>query len=66
LFRSGRWFSKHPDDTGGVVHEYTHAIMRAPTYDETTSWLIEGLAVSAELVARPLDQSLDRAGVVLL
>jgi hypothetical protein len=40
--------------------------LRAPTYDETTSWLIEGLADSAELVARPLDQSLDRAGVVLL
>ena len=65
VFLSSRWFSEHPDDTGGVLHEFTHAIMRAPTYDETTSWLIEGLADLAELVARPLDRSLDRAGVVL-
>jgi hypothetical protein len=44
VFLSPRWFSEHPDDAGGVLHEFTHAIMRAPTYDETTSWLIEGLA----------------------
>jgi len=41
---SRRWFTQHPDDVGGVLHEFTHAIMRAPTYDETTIWLIEGLA----------------------
>jgi hypothetical protein len=44
VFLSARWFSEHPDDTGGVLHEFTHAIMQAPTYDEVTSWLIEGLA----------------------
>jgi hypothetical protein len=44
VFLSSRWFSEHPEDTGGVLHEFTHAIMRAPTYDGTTSWLIEGLA----------------------
>jgi hypothetical protein len=41
---SAHWFSEHPDDAGGVLHEFTHAIMRAPTYDESTIWLIEGLA----------------------
>lgn len=44
VFLSKRWFTQHPDDVGGVLHEFTHAIMRAPTYDETTIWLIEGLA----------------------
>jgi hypothetical protein len=44
VFLSQPWFTQHPDDVGGVLHEFTHAIMRAPTYDETTSWLIEGLA----------------------
>ena len=38
------WFVEHPDDVGGVLHELTHAIMRAPVYDETTIWLIEALA----------------------
>lgn len=44
VFLSASWFAAHPDDAGGVLHEVTHAIMRAPTYDETTIWLIEGLA----------------------
>ncbi len=44
VFLSKRWFTEHPEDIGGVLHEFTHAIMRAPTYDETTIWLIEGLA----------------------
>ena len=44
VFLSKQWFTQHPDDVGGVLHEFTHAIMRAPTYDETTIWLIEGLA----------------------
>jgi hypothetical protein len=44
VFLSAPWFAEHPDDIGGVLHEFTHAIMRAPTYDETTIWLIEGLA----------------------
>lgn len=38
------WFAGHPGDSGGVLHELTHAIMRAPVYDVTTIWLIEGLA----------------------
>ncbi len=41
---SVRWFSSHPDDVGGCLHEFTHAIMRAPIYDDTTHWLIEGIA----------------------
>jgi len=41
---SAAWFAAHPDDVGGCLHEFTHAIMRAPTYDATTSWLIEGIA----------------------
>lgn len=44
VFLSARWFTEHPDDIGGVLHEFTHAVMQAPTYDETTAWLIEGLA----------------------
>ena len=30
VFLSARWFSEHPDDIGGVLHEFTHAIMRGP------------------------------------
>ncbi len=41
---SARWFAQHPDDAGGCLHEFTHAIMRAPIYDGTTRWLIEGIA----------------------
>jgi hypothetical protein len=41
---SERWFLEHPDDAGCVIHELAHAYMRAPRYDNTTSWLIEGLA----------------------
>jgi hypothetical protein len=44
VFLSRQWFTQHPEDIGGALHEFTHAIMRAPTYDETTIWLIEGLA----------------------
>jgi Peptidase of plants and bacteria len=44
VYLSKQWFAQHPDDIGGVLHEFTHAIMQAPTYDETTIWLIEGLA----------------------
>ncbi len=44
VFLSKQWFTQHPDDVGGVLHEFTHAIMQAPTYDETSSWLIEGIA----------------------
>jgi len=44
VFLSKQWFTQHPEDVGGVLHEFTHAIMQAPTYDETTIWLIEGLA----------------------
>jgi Peptidase of plants and bacteria len=39
-----RWFTEHPDDVGCVLHELAHAYMRAPTYDEGTIWLIEGIA----------------------
>jgi hypothetical protein len=38
------WFAKHPDDVGACLHEFAHAVMAAPTYDATTSWLIEGIA----------------------
>jgi hypothetical protein len=41
---NARWFAEHPDDAGGVLHELAHAIMRAPRYDQTTIWLIEGIA----------------------
>jgi hypothetical protein len=44
VFLSAGWFAQHPDDVGGCLHEFTHAIMRAPVYDETSSWLIEGIA----------------------
>ena len=40
---SEAWFREHADDAGCVVHELAHAYMRAPRYDETTIWLIEGL-----------------------
>jgi len=40
----GRWFAEHPDDAGCVIHELTHAYMRAPGYDADTIWLIEGIA----------------------
>jgi len=39
-----RWFTMHPDDAGCVLHELTHAYMRAPDSDEDTLWLIEGIA----------------------
>jgi hypothetical protein len=38
------WFAAHPDDAGCVLHELSHAYLRAPVYDATTAWLIEGLA----------------------
>ena len=38
------WFVQHPDDAGCVLHELAHAYMRAPTYDEQTGWLLEGIA----------------------
>jgi Peptidase of plants and bacteria len=38
------WFAQHPDDAGCVLHELAHAYMRAPTYDEQTGWLLEGIA----------------------
>ena len=41
---SEAWFAEHPDDAGCVIHELAHAYMRAPRYDDTTVWLIEGLA----------------------
>ena len=44
IILSERWFGEHPDDAGCVIHELAHAYMRAPKYDHTTSWLIEGLA----------------------
>ena len=44
VYLSSRWFAAHPDDVGGCLHEFAHAIMRAPTYDDGTAWLIEGIA----------------------
>lgn len=38
------WFREHPDDDGCVLHELSHAYLRAPEYSSRTSWLIEGLA----------------------
>lgn len=38
------WFVAHPDDAGCVLHELSHAFLRAPIYDATTAWLIEGIA----------------------
>lgn len=39
-----RWFREHPDDDGCVLHELSHAYLRAPEYSGRTAWLIEGLA----------------------
>jgi Peptidase of plants and bacteria len=39
-----RWFAANPDDAGCVLHELAHAYMRAPVYDSTTAWLLEGIA----------------------
>jgi basic secretory peptidase family protein len=44
VFLSARWFAEHPEDAGGCLHEFTHAIMQAPVYDDSTRWLIEGIA----------------------
>ena len=44
VYLSSRWFAAHPDDVGGCLHEFAHAVMRAPTYDDGTAWLIEGIA----------------------
>jgi Peptidase of plants and bacteria len=41
---SERWFREHPDDIGCVLHELAHAYMLAPSYDDSTIWLIEGIA----------------------
>lgn len=41
---SAAWFVEHPEDAGACLHEFTHSIMRAPVYDATTRWLIEGIA----------------------
>ena len=41
---SERWFREHPDDVGCVLHELSHAYMRAPDYNTSTIWLIEGIA----------------------
>jgi Peptidase of plants and bacteria len=38
------WFRSHADDVGGCLHEFAHAIMRAPIMDDDTGWLIEGIA----------------------
>lgn len=35
--------SREADD-GAIVHEIDHAILWAPRYDKSTSWLIEGIA----------------------
>jgi hypothetical protein len=40
---SARWFRDHPDDVGGCLHEFAHAVMHAPAH-ERDSWLIEGIA----------------------
>jgi hypothetical protein len=39
-----RWFREHPDDDGCVLHELSHAYLRAPEYSPRTAWLIEGVA----------------------
>lgn len=44
VFLSAKWFAQHPDDVGGCLHEFTHAIMRVPAYEGSTDWLIEGIA----------------------
>jgi hypothetical protein len=40
---SERWFREHPDDGGCVLHELSHAYLRAPEYSGRTAWLIEGI-----------------------
>jgi len=44
IFVSYSWFAGHPDDSGAVIHELTHAVMQAPIYGHNTRWLLEGLA----------------------
>jgi hypothetical protein len=39
-----RWLRDHPDDAGCVLHELSHAYLRAPEYSARTVWLIEGIA----------------------
>jgi hypothetical protein len=39
---SVRYVEKHPDDTGMIVHELTHAVQGYPKYDPV--WLVEGIA----------------------
>jgi hypothetical protein len=40
-----KYFDPRPwDIQGAAVHEATHAIQRAPVYDNTTIWMVEGLA----------------------
>jgi hypothetical protein len=41
---SEAWLRAHPDDGGCVLHELSHAYLRAPEYSERTIWLIEGIA----------------------
>jgi hypothetical protein len=38
------WIRSHPDDAGCVLHELSHAYLRAPEYSQRTVWLIEGIA----------------------
>ena len=44
VYLAAPWFAEHPDDVGGCLHEFTHAIMQAPVYDRSTGWLVEGIA----------------------
>jgi len=37
------WFEEHPDDVGGCLHEFAHAVMEAPGR-EGIAWLVEGIA----------------------
>jgi hypothetical protein len=41
---SEQWLREHPDDVGCVLHELAHAYMHAPVFDDSTIWLIEGIA----------------------
>jgi hypothetical protein len=36
--------SKNYGDEGSIIHELTHVLQRCPIYDDTTIWLIEGMA----------------------
>jgi hypothetical protein len=40
---NARWFREHPEDVGGCLHEFAHAVMHAPAR-ERDSWLVEGIA----------------------